>query len=55
MTVSKAKNWIAAKRIKVTTDFGIIYGRSKEVWLVGYSDSDWAGSMNDRKSTTSCV
>uniref|UniRef100_A0A2N9JBE9 Integrase catalytic domain-containing protein n=1 Tax=Fagus sylvatica TaxID=28930 RepID=A0A2N9JBE9_FAGSY len=48
-----------AKRIlryvKGTLDFGLLYSPSKEFKLFGYSDSDWAGDMDDRKSTTGFV
>ncbi|KAK6117412.1 hypothetical protein DH2020_048868 [Rehmannia glutinosa] len=46
----------AAKRIlcylKGTIDFGLFYSVSNDYKLVGYSDSDWAGDTDDRKSTT---
>ncbi|KAG8490933.1 hypothetical protein CXB51_014728 [Gossypium anomalum] len=46
----------AAKRVlryvKGTLNFGVKFGRSKELKLVGYSDSDWAGSVDDIKSTS---
>lgn len=49
----------AAKRIlcyvKGTLDFGLLYSSSKELKLVGYCDSDWAGNLDDRKSTTGFV
>ena len=49
----------AAKRIlrylKGTTDFGLYYSVSNDYKLVGYSDSDWAGDSDDRKSTTGFV
>ena len=38
--------------IKGTIDFGLFYSSSKDYNLVGYSDSDWAGDMDERKSTT---
>ena len=45
-----------AKRIlhylKGTTDFGLYYSIPNDYKLVGYSDSDWSGEMDDRKSTT---
>uniref|UniRef100_A0A2N9ICE2 Integrase catalytic domain-containing protein n=1 Tax=Fagus sylvatica TaxID=28930 RepID=A0A2N9ICE2_FAGSY len=48
-----------AKRIlryvKGTLDFGLLYSPSKEFKLFGYCDSDWAGDMDDRKSTTGFV
>jgi len=49
----------AAKRIlhyvKGTIDFGILYPSSSEFKLVGYSDSDWGGDVDDRKSTTGFI
>lgn len=46
----------AAKRVlryvKGTCDFGIKFTRSKEFKLVGFSDSDWGGSIDDMKSTS---
>ena len=48
-----------AKRIlrylKDTLDDGLLYSLSKDFKLVGYNDSDWAGDMDDGKSTTSFV
>ena len=33
-------------------DFGLDYRRSYGIRLVGYTDSDWAGNVADRKSTS---
>ncbi|KAM1823768.1 hypothetical protein FF1_025765 [Malus domestica] len=48
-----------AKRIlrylKGTINFGLFYSSSSNYKLVGYSDSDWAGDSDDRKSTTGFV
>ncbi|KAK2981445.1 hypothetical protein RJ640_001959 [Escallonia rubra] len=48
-----------AKRIlrylKGTIDLGVFYPASGDMKLVGYSDSDWARDMDDRKSTTGFV
>ncbi|XP_020578757.1 uncharacterized protein LOC110023608 [Phalaenopsis equestris] len=41
--------------IKGTIDFGLFYSSSNNFKLVGYSDSDWAGDMDDIKSTTGFV
>ncbi|KAI0496759.1 hypothetical protein KFK09_023083 [Dendrobium nobile] len=41
--------------IKGTIHFGLLYSSSNDFKLVGYSDSDWAGDMDDRKSTTGYV
>ncbi|XP_047331455.1 secreted RxLR effector protein 161-like [Impatiens glandulifera] len=49
----------ATKRIlryfKGTIYFGLLYSSSKEFQLVGYSDSDFAKDIDDRKSTTGFV
>ena len=46
----------AAKRIiryvKGTSDFGVKFTWSKEFKLVGFSDSDWGGSIDDMRSTS---
>jgi hypothetical protein len=46
---------IAAKHVmrylKGTIEYGIKYDADCEFRLQGYSDSDWAGSVTDRKST----
>jgi hypothetical protein len=51
-------HWKAAKRIlryiQGTTNFGIQYS-SGASQLVGFTDSDWAGSVDDRKSTSGFV
>eukprot|EP00253_Pinus_taeda_P033607 PITA_33607 len=55
----KEAHWQAAKRIlryvKETKSFGILYNVSEHSDLVGYTDSDWAGSVDDRKSTSGYV
>ena len=47
---------IALKRIikyvKTTAKFGVWYSKDTGDVLVGYSDADWAGNTNDRKSTS---
>ena len=49
---------IAAKHVlrylKGTIDYGLRYVADYEFGLVGYTDSDWAGSVTDRKSTSGC-
>jgi hypothetical protein len=37
-----------------TVDYGLDYVRGDGVSLVGYTDSDWAGCVADRKSTSGC-
>ncbi|KAM1376992.1 hypothetical protein COP1_038687 [Malus domestica] len=48
-----------AKRIlrylKGTVNFGLFYSSSDNYKLAGYSDSDWAGDFDNRKSTTGFV
>ena len=41
--------------IKGTLDFGLLYSPSKEFKLVSYSNSDWAGDTDDRKSDSGFV
>lgn len=35
-----------------TTDFGLLYKHVQSFKLVGYTDSDWGGSLEDRRSTS---
>lgn len=54
------EHWIAGKRIlrylKGTADHGIWYGKpGATTELFGYTDADWAGDKNDRKSTSGNV
>eukprot|EP00253_Pinus_taeda_P018080 PITA_18080 len=55
----KEAYWQAAKRslryVKGTKRFGILYNVSEHSDLVGYTDSVWDGSVDDRKSTSGCV
>ena len=39
--------------LKGTIDFGLYYDNSHEYILYGYTDVHWAGSILDRKSTSS--
>lgn len=41
--------------VKGTSDFGVLYGRAKGPKLIRYIDSDWVGSVDDRKSTLGYV
>ena len=47
-------HWVAAKRVfrylKGTINFGLMY--SDDSCVLGYSDADWAGDVDDRKSTS---
>jgi hypothetical protein len=40
--------------LKGTLDFGLYYNGDHDFRLVGYTDSDWAGSVSDRKITSRC-
>ncbi|KAG8472383.1 hypothetical protein CXB51_035319 [Gossypium anomalum] len=46
----------AAKRvlryIKGTLDYGVLFNKAETLKLKGYTDSDWAGSSDDMKSTS---
>ena len=52
----KETHIIVVKRIfrylKGTMDFGRWYRQGNEVTLISYSDADWAGCVNDRRSTS---
>ena len=39
------------KYIKTIAEFGVWYSKDTSDVLAGYSDADWAGNANDRKST----
>jgi hypothetical protein len=56
MNCAKESHFKAAKRvlryIKGTINYGIKFCRSQNFKLQGYSDSDWAGSLDDMKSTS---
>ena len=47
---------IALKRIikyvKTIADFGVWYNKETNNVLVEYSEADWAGNVDDRKSTS---
>ena len=55
----KVPHWIADKRIlryvKGTLMMGIYYSFHGDISLIGYSDFDWVGCANDRKSTIGYV
>ena len=50
------EHWTAVKRIlrylRGTSEFGLLYCRSDSTGCVGFSDVDWGGSLDDRKSTS---
>ena len=49
---------VAAKHVmrylKGTLEFCLCYNGDKDFRLIGYTDSDWVGSVFDRKSTSGC-
>ena len=49
-------HWLAGKMIlryiSGTRDYGILYSKPDDFILVGYTDSDFAGSIDDRKNTS---
>ena len=53
------QHWTAVKRIfrylTGTISLGLLYSKDKEKECTGYSDADWAGDVNDRKSTSGYV
>ena len=53
------EHWIAVKRImrylQGTHNLGLLYKKSDSSDCVGFSDSDWAGDVDDRKSTSGYV
>nr|GEX25213.1 hypothetical protein [Tanacetum cinerariifolium] len=55
----KYAHWKTLKRIlrhvKGIESLGLFYSSSKEYTLKGYSDSDWHGDVDDRKSTSGYV
>lgn len=59
MESPKVSHWQAGKRIlryvSGTKNYGIQYSSSKEFKLIGYTDSDSVGSIDDRKSTSGYV
>ncbi|KAG7559036.1 Integrase catalytic core [Arabidopsis thaliana x Arabidopsis arenosa] len=40
------------KYVKGTTDYGLYYSKQTNQNLVGFCDADWAGNLDDRRSTT---
>ena len=54
------EHWSAVKRIlrylKSTIQHGLFLSRHSSAQLTAYTDADWAGSIDDRKSTSGyCV
>ena len=40
------------KYVKATANFGVWYSKDTNDVLAGYFDVDWAGNVDDRKSTS---
>jgi hypothetical protein len=40
------------KYVNATINYGVCFSRETNIVLVGYSDADWAGNDDDRKSTS---
>ena len=59
MEAPNSAHWQAGKRILRyivgTINYGIRYTSSQNVELIEYTDSDFAGSVDDRKSTSGYV
>lgn len=59
METPKETHWQAAKIIlkyvNGTKEYGVFYSVTNDFRLVGYTGSDWAGSVNDIKSTSGYV
>ena len=43
---------IIIKYVKTTADFGVWYNNDTNDVLALYSDTDWAGNADDKKSTS---
>ena len=58
MVEPRSVHWVATKHVlrylSGTVDFGLDYKKSEGIILVSYTDSNWAGSVADRKSTSEC-
>jgi hypothetical protein len=56
MDKTNESHWKAAKKVlrylKGTMNFGLLYTDKFDVQLAGFSDFDWAGNPDDRRSTT---
>jgi hypothetical protein len=58
MVEPRQVHWIATKHVlrdlRGTVEYGLRYLGGDEVRLQGYSNSNWAGSAVNRKSTSGC-
>ncbi|XP_043699843.1 secreted RxLR effector protein 161-like [Telopea speciosissima] len=52
-------HWVAAKKVmrylQGTKDYMLIYRATDQLEMIGYSDSDFAGCLDSRKSTSGYV
>ena len=59
MTNPKESHWAATKRIfkylKGTIEHGLFYQKGKKIGLSAYSDSNYAGDLDDRRSTSGSI
>ncbi|KAM2249834.1 hypothetical protein ACFXTI_004418 [Malus domestica] len=59
METPRESHWLAAKRIlryiRGTLNYGLFYNFGEDAKLFGYSNSDWGGDQDERKSTTGYV
>lgn len=53
-THRKAKK-IILRYVNGANEYVILYTTTSDFKLVGYTDSDWAGSIDDRKSTSGYI
>ena len=55
METPKETHWQETKRIlryvNGTKEYGVLYSSTDNFKLIGYNDSDWVGSVEDRKIT----
>jgi len=55
----RSQHWQAVKRVfrylRSTTDYGLLYRKIENPKVVCYSDADWAGDQDNRKSTSGMV
>ena len=58
MVEPRRVHWVAAKHVlrylAGSVEYGLDYKRSDGIRVIGFTDSDWAGSVADRKSTSGC-
>ena len=58
MCETRQTHWVAAKHVLRylcgTVGYGLRYTADSDMQLIGYTDSDWVGSVEDRKSTSGC-